>query len=347
MQLPALIVSDLHLDESPSTEYRWALWPWLAETIKEERARTLLILGDLTDKKDNHPSELVNRIVRGISDLKRDCPGVRIVILTGNHDWLKGGEEFFRFLNQLPDVTFVTRPWEDDDVKGETAFFLPYSKNPVRDWAGLDFSHYRYLFMHQTVKGSISSNGTEMEGEELPDLNADKVYSGDIHVPQVVKTAWGAVEYVGSPYHVHFGDDFKPRAVLLEKGGRAIDLHFKSPRRVAVRAQGLDGLERALESLKPGDHVKVKIVLAEADKHGWSRIRREASDLLTAGGLGVHGLELEVEKSERRIVNEEQSKQHRPEEALYRFVRAESLTADAYDIAMEVIEDEPAPPVGR
>src|SRR5690242_16678391 len=111
MQLPALIVSDLHHVESPSCEYRWSLWPWLAKTIQEERVKTLLVLGDLTDRKDNHSSELVNRIVRVIRDLQRDCPGIRIIILTGNHDWLKGGEEYFRFLNHLDNVTFVTRPW--------------------------------------------------------------------------------------------------------------------------------------------------------------------------------------------------------------------------------------------
>lgn len=281
----------------------------------------------------------MNRIVRVITDLQRDCPGIRIIILTGNHDWLKGGEEYFRFLNQLPNVTFVTEPWEDDDAKGELAFFLPYSKNPVRDWAGLDFSHYRYLFMHQTVKGSVSSNGMEMEGEELPRLNAGKVYSGDIHVPQVVKTAWGEVEYVGSPYHVHMGDDFKPRAVLLEKGGRAIDLHFKSIRRVSVRVGSVDDLIAKAMFWRKGDHVKVTIQLSEAEKHGWSRIRREAAEVLKNAGVVVHGLELEVEKSERRIKNEVVRAKHAPAEAVLRFVQDESLTADAYDIAMEVIEE--------
>lgn len=340
MQLPALLISDLHLDESPSCEYRWALWPWLTETIQEERARTLVICGDLTDKKDYHPSELVNRIVRVLSDLRRDCPGIRIIILTGNHDWLKGGEEYFRFLNHLPDVRFVTEPWEDDEVKGESTFFLPYTKNPHKAWAGLDFSHYRYLFMHQTVRGSITSNGTEMEGEELPELNAGKVYSGDIHVPQVCRTAWGEVEYIGSPYHVHFGDDFKPRAVLLEKGGRAIDLHFKSPRRVALKVQGLGGLRERIRRTDVGDHVKVTLLLDEAEKHEWPRIRREASLLLEQAEVVLHGLELEVQKSERRLTAETTSRARRPEEALFQFVQAESLTPDAYEIAMEVIDDE-------
>lgn len=340
MLLPALLVSDLHLDESPSTSYRWALFPWLAEQVREERVRTLVICGDLTDKKDYHPSELVNRIVRVISDLQRDCPDLIIYIITGNHDWLKDGEEFFRFLNKFPNVHFFTEPHEDEEPgSGPLALFLPFTKHPAKDWAGQDFSHYDLVFMHQTVKGSISSNGTEMEGEDLVDLSAaGKVWSGDIHVPQKVKTPWGLVEYIGSPYHVHFGDDFKPRAVLLEKGGRSVDLHFKSPRRVAIKAKGVDDLTSQLLFLKPGDHVKVNIILAEAEKHEWSRVRREASDLLAAAGVGVHGLELEVEKSGRRVDTAAATKARNPEDALLRFVRAEDLTAAAYEIALEVIE---------
>lgn len=340
MQLPALLVSDLHLVESPSCSYRWGLWPWMAKTIKEERVKTLVICGDLTDKKDYHPSELVNQVVRVIMDLLRDCPGTRIIILVGNHDWLKDGQEYFRFLNHLPDVTFVTEPWEDSDPKGALAMFLPYSKNPVADWRGLDFSHYEYLFLHQTVKGAISSNGMAMEGEELPRLSdAGKVYSGDIHVPQIVKTPMGTVEYIGSPYHVHFGDDFKPRAVLLEKGGRAIDLHFETIKRVAIKATSLDDLLTSLCFTRKGDQVKVVMKLSEADKHDWRRIRRTASEYLANAKVEVHGLEMEVERSERRITKESAPASRRPAHALLHFVEAEDLPAVAYDVASEVVDE--------
>lgn len=340
MQLPALIVSDLHLVASPSTEYRWGLFPWLATTIREERAKTLLILGDLTDSKDFHPSELVNRIVLSITDLQRDCPGLVIRILTGNHDWLKDSQEYFRFLNVLGGVTFITDPWECPDVKGPSAMFLPYTKTPLKDWSGMDFSHYDYLFMHQTVRGAISSNGQEMEGEELPKLNAAKVYSGDIHVPQIVKTEMGTVEYVGSPYHVHFGDNFKPRAVLLEKGGRAVDLHFKTIKRVAVKAEGIDDLVKGLLFTKKGDHIKVTLKLAEADKHEWPRIRREVTEILRASECEVHGLKLEVVRGGARLTADAPtSRQFSPEQSVLRFVERESLTPDAFDVAMEIVDE--------
>lgn len=332
MKLPALITSDLHLVASPSTEYRWGLFPWLEKTLKEERVQTLLILGDLTDAKDNHPAELVNRTVKALNSL----PVERVVVLAGNHDWLREGHEFFRFLNHLPNIEFITKPTEDKEVKGELCYFLPYSKNPAKDWAGWDFGHYRYVFMHQTIKGARASNGQKMEGESLPDLSAaGKVYSGDIHVPQVI----GPVEYIGSPYHVHFGDDFDPRLVLIEKGGRAVDLHYReAPRRVAVRVPSLRELNRKLLFAKPGDMMKVVVELNDAEKHEWSKIRREAQGMLREARVDLHGLEMEVMRSDRRITASAPERlKLSPEAILRRYVEDEGIGGDAYDIALEVM----------
>jgi DNA repair exonuclease SbcCD nuclease subunit len=334
MKLPALITSDLHLVASASTEYRWHFFDWLREEIKAEKVKTLLILGDLTDAKDYHPAELVNRIVKVLNSL----PVERIVILAGNHDWLREGHEFFRFLNVLPHVEFITAPTEDKDVEGELCYFLPYSKNPRQAWAGWDLSHYRYVFMHQTIKGSIASNGQAMEGEDLPDLSAaGKVYSGDIHVPQVI----GPVEYVGSPYHVHFGDDFKPRCVLIEKGNKAVDLFYRgAPRRVSLRVKSLRELDRRLDDSKAGDMMRVVIELDESEKHEWHRIRREAQEMLRDAKVDLHGLALEVRKSERRLDAlgaPVAQKKRSPEDVIYRFAEAEGLTGEAYEAAMEVM----------
>lgn len=336
MQLPALIVSDLHLVDDVSCEYRWGLFPWMYQVCKDEKIRTVLILGDLTDAKDNHSAELTNRVVQAIKGFPEH---IKVIILAGNHDWLKAGQEFFRFLNVLPNVKFITSPCEDDDYgpRSVLAYFLPYSKNPVKDWAGLDFSHYEYLFMHQTVSGAISSNGQEMEGEELPELNAAKVYSGDIHVPQVIR----GVEYVGSPYHVHFGDAFKPRAILIDTNRKAHDLHFETISRIVFKASSLRELRR--RHFKAGDQVKLRIELAEADKHDWSRIRREAVAILRDAGVIVAGVELIVNKVNRRIALNDQSsrtqvKRLSPAQAVARFVEAEELGADALDIALEVLE---------
>jgi hypothetical protein len=336
MQYPCLLTSDLHLVASESTSYRWGLFDWLVAEARAEKVKSLYILGDLTDAKDNHNADLVNKVVHSIWMLSQVVPDIKI--LTGNHDWLLDGQEYFRFLDRLDGgrVKFITRPYEDEDVKGPSAFFLPYSKQPAKDWAGFDFSHYEYLFMQKTVKNAVSSNGQVMDGEDLPPLNAGKVYSGDIHVPQII----GGVEYVGSPYHVHFGDAFTPRCVLLERGGNPVNLYFKTLQRVTLAVQDrlvAGDLTRA--KLRKGDQVKLRIKMSEADKHSWSKTRREAVALLRDYEIIIAGVELIVEKTERSLADGGERKRiYTPEQTITRFVEAEELGPLAYELGMRVIE---------
>lgn len=334
MKLPALLTSDLHLVESASTEYRWGIFPWLHERIKEERVRTLCVLGDLTDAKDYHSSQLVNRVVREIRALGEIC---RVLILAGNHDWMKNGQEYFRFLSALPGVTYINHPWEDEDPSFP-ALFLPYSRDPARAWKDLDLQHYDYVFMHQTIRGARSSNGAEMEGDVLPDLRGPrKIYSGDIHVPQTI----GALEYVGSPYHVHFGDNFEPRCVLIDRDRRPVDLHFKTVKRCALRANGLEDLLLDLLFLKPGDHVKVTLSLTQAEAHGWAAIKREALELLARAKVEVFDLRLEIADSAapRLAAPGRQAVRARgASDVLYSYVMAEGLPGDALEAGLEVLE---------
>lgn len=333
MQLPALITSDLHLVASDSTSYRWELFPWLNEQIKKHHVRTLLILGDVTDAKDNHSAELTNLVVQSFQRLRIDD----IVVLAGNHDWLKQGQEFFRFLNHMEKIRFVTAPYEDEDnIKPgcPSAFFLPYSKNPVQDWKGYDFSHYDYLFLHQTISGAVASNGEAMEGEALPPLNAGRVFSGDIHVPQDI----GGLTYVGSPYHVHFGDNFSPRCVLIGKDRKEQDLVFPSIRRMSVKARSLKELSRM--DFRPGDQVKLRMDLAEEDKHSWSKIRREAIAILKEAQISVHGVELSVIGTSKRVRVGGSLPQQRktPQEAVFSYVQHEDLPADVYQTGIDILE---------
>lgn len=344
MRLPALLTSDLHFVADPACEYRFALFPWLHRICKEERIKTLCILGDLVDRKDNHPAVLVNRIADAFEWLHADT-GVEIVIMTGNHDWLKEGEEFFKFLRHIDGVSYVTEPWEHPDTQGPLAMFLPFSKHPMEAWKNLtSLEMYEYVFMHQTVAGSVASNGQHMPGEELPDIfdGVNQIYSGDIHVPQVVQTPERIrVEYVGSPYHVHFGDNFTPRVVLLENNGNPVDLHVPDmPRRITVRARTLKELGAALKPTRSGDQVKIRLELTPEDRHAWSQLRRDALDMARWIGLQPHGIELvAIGGDGRRITHDRAQRLTRidPEEALSRYVEDEELGGDALQIGMELL----------
>lgn len=288
------------------------------------------------DRKDNHPAILVNRLTDEVKRT-RDETGCELNILAGNHDWLKEGEEFFRFLRHIEGVNYIVEPWEHPDTKGPLTLFLPYSKRPMHAWKDLHSLHlYDYVFMHQTVRGSITSTGQELEGDNLPDMSAaGKVYSGDIHVPQKI----GVVEYVGSPYHVHFGDNFKPRVVLLENNRNAVDLHVPgTPKRVSVRASSMAQLKSFY--WQAGDQGKVRLELRPEDLHLWNAKRREVVEFLSSRGVHVHAIELiAVGGDGKRITH---NRAHRlsgmtPEQAVLKYVEDEELNGDALEEGLRLL----------
>jgi hypothetical protein len=332
MKLPAVISSDWHLTANPRDEYRWGLIDWLISIQPKWEAETLCILGDLTDAKDHHGADLVNRIVTSIYRLLAVYK--RVIILMGNHDYQKEGHAFFGFLSMIPGVTFVTRPL-DTSAEGSSCLFLPHTKTPAADWAGWDFSHFETVFMHQTFKGAKASNGQEMDGEPMPDLTAaGRVLSGDIHVPQKI----GPLEYVGSPYHVHFGDRFKPRCLVLGFGGRdkVDEIKYSTISRITLEVDSLEGLQR--QRLHSGDQVKVRFKLSAADLFAWRAIRAQAQSWLLGKGVDVQGIELIAPGVRRRVRVGFDDGGATPEDAVAGYVEREDLGAACLEIGLEIVD---------
>ena len=149
----------------------------------------------------------------------------------------------------------------------------------------------------------------------------------------------GAIEYVGSPFHVHFGDKFKPRCILIKNAYDNHDLHFQTISRVTVKASGMDALRN--ENLRAGDQVKLRMELSEGEKHDWHKIKREALQYLAAQGVAVHGVELLVKPSVRRVVlgdvEQHSGVKKTPYDEVVRFVDAESLSGDVLTVGLELI----------
>lgn len=335
MLLPALLTSDLHLTSNPRDEYRWKLFDWLADQCVHEQVKTLCILGDLTDAKDYHSAQLTNRIVEQMVRLGKLT---KVLVMMGNHDYLQAGHAYFEFLSNIPGVTFIAKPYEDED-DGPFALFLPHTKD-FSSWPGLNLEHVQYLFLHQTFSGAVASNGQRMDGEALLGRNFEgpKIYAGDIHVPQQL----GMVEYVGSPYHVHFGDKFTPRCVLLDRRGRQEDLFFDSVRRVSLKVTSAVDFKRQCRDLDQGDHLKLTLQLTQADKHEWKKLRRELVGLAAEMGLVLHGVKLDAGRPTRRLLdgtltNPPGRIRHSPVDRLVRFVEAEGLPPDVLDVGLELL----------
>jgi hypothetical protein len=276
------LIADVHLTDDPRDEYRWGLFPWLAQQVWDE----LYILGDLTDKKDHHSAGLVNRLVEALV-LLTDGGRRDIHIIKGNHDCVDPFTPFFGFLKHIPGIHYFSTPISRGGNGGPSFAILPFMPNVDSPWEGWPSADIG-LF-HGTVIGSLTENGTAMQSgvPEHVFKRFGKVWAGDIHVPQKI----GNVEYVGAPYHVRFGDSFQPRVVLLNNWADPIDAHFPAvPKKLVVLRSGLDLFE--LQALPPGSLVKVRVELRPQDDGKWNQIKEQIQMVADASRLNLMGLEL-------------------------------------------------------
>lgn len=313
-----LLTSDLHLTDSPRDEYRWTFFHWLRKALAEHKAEALWILGDLTDAKDYHSSRLVNRVVTSLSEFR-----LSIFVVRGNHDGLDPDCPYFRFLNALPNVTFFTQPIRDYGF-----LIVPHSKNeedfpppmPSED----------FVFMHATFSGAIADNGQTLTGvsrKVLDRYKGKKIFSGDVHVPQTL----GNLTYVGSPYHVHFGDKFDPRVLLLDTNkGRTRSIPVPGPRRRVFDVREGRGIkENDLKSADKGDQCKVRIHLNRydvAEAKVWRELVREECE---KAGLDLVAIEMVmVQKDERESNDPRAVTSLSPKDLLERFARERRIPKD-------------------
>jgi predicted phosphodiesterase len=203
----SLVTGDLHLSHNPRDAYRFEFMKWFASLARDRKPDQIIIAGDLTEEKDRHPAMLVNEVVDHVHALAKIAP---VIVVEGNHDYKDEGHAFFRFLSRIPNTRWVWKPSVIGDV-----LYLPHTNDYKRDWASLDLAAYQTIVCHQTFNGANIGFGRALEGipqDVLP--RKSTVLCGDIHVPSDV----GRPIYVGAPYHVDFGDDFKSRVLECTKG---------------------------------------------------------------------------------------------------------------------------------
>lgn len=339
-----LMIADLHFTNKPEDEYRFDIFDWITNlALQSQGFLYLVILGDLTDAKDRHPASLVNQIVTHFNKLR---PG-RIYIVKGNHDYVDSSLPYFSFLNLLVGVTFFIEP-EWIDIGTNACLMLPHTNSPYYKWNSLEFEKADYIFLHQTIEGSMASNGHLLKG--MPrnyfsrrGFKGKGIFSGDVHVPQIL----GDVTYVGSPYHVHYGDSFKPRAMLLDLAtGHTKDFHFPAPQRRTLNIFEVNEIRTA--GLKKDDQVKVRMWLDRAELSDWEHYKREILDIIVELGLKLGGLEmkkLNTEGSEDGTHNIGVNSHNTllsaaPERVFDRFTEREEIDPYTIDVGEELLKGE-------
>lgn len=334
-----LLCTDLHLDEQRTNDYRWRVFDDLERACREYPVERVCCLGDVTDRRDRFPAEMVNRFVarwKAVADILLarvggDYPlGDDLVdILDGNHTRLLGGGSFWEFVSEIPGLSYVTRPTSRDDGR---LLLLPFSPNPREEWRGLVTGAVVAVFLHATRSGTIAENGHELRGQELPPIPGRvRVYSGDVHNQQVV----GNWTYVGAPFHIKYGDSYSGRFLLLNENTYEIvkEIAVNSLSRRIVEISSVDDLSSAV--VDSGDQVKVRVApsLAAGDL-GWAAVERAVDEWARSRGVEVATIEGGYEVPNQGSASTEGLS---PQETLCAFAEREGVSGARLDLGIELL----------
>lgn len=289
--MTVLFTADIHLSDNPRDAYRDHWMSGLPELAKREGCSHVVLGGDLTEQKDRHSAWLTNRIPYHVSRLVK--AGLSVTIYTGNHDYIDEGVPFFEFLKRMDGVSYAKAVTvaEIDDL-GQV-LILPHTRNPQRDWHGVDVHRYSYVFAHATFKGAQSDSGFQFDDGVDPGLFGDqRVIAGDIHTPQRV----GPVRYVGAPYTIDFGDSYHPRVFVLSRS-KIKSVSCRGPQKVLVTVKSVKELTHSA-GVQEGDIVKVDYA-AKYQRDRWQEIVDACGEWAERRKVTLHSVRPCVERDAR------------------------------------------------
>lgn len=325
-----LITTDLHLTDAPSESYRWRIFDFLQKQIKEEDKAVdiVVIAGDLTDRRDRHSSLLINSLVIELENLLK-AGAKEVVILMGNHDASTAEPNYLDFLNSLPNVYYIQKP-----TLMHSVWFLPFSKNPLEDWKGIDLVRAKAAIMHQTISGAVVDGGRVLQTDtKLPDI-ACPLFSGDVHRPQEV----GVVKYIGAPHPVRFGEDWLNRVIFVKEDRFRM---FVSVSVFGIQRHILDiQSSTELPELDAGDQVKIRYRLTSYTLHSWTDEQEKIKQWATKNKVEVLSTEAilageGVQASSKDIASLELMS---PEEIIRMYATEKQLESNVVNIGLELIK---------
>ena len=321
-----LITSDIHLTDKDRDNYRWGLFPWLKEQAIKHQPEAILFLGDTTDSKDKHPAKLTNRLVEAFTDLTTVTN--QVYVLRGNHDYIDPETPFFKFLSHIPKLTFVMEPTRFSLFINKIGYLAPNQR--IFEWLP-EYKEADYLFCHQTFQGAKAENDSELDGIKLEETKNIKgqIISGDVHVPQTL----GKVIYVGSPYHVHFGDRFLPRVVLLTPE-KIQNLFYKTISKHTLRISNPEDLKEL--KLKKGDQVKIEVSLD--DIVDWEVYKKSIRNYCQEEGIDMQEIKFKKKDSTVSLAKQDvKLKSMTPQEIFNAYCDAMKIGEDTKVFGIEIL----------
>lgn len=330
--MPLLITSDIHLSDNRKDEYRWLIFPFLLKVAKERGATAVILAGDLTDKKDNHSSALVNRVVDNLQSLT--AAGLEVYMLKGNHDYHDSASPFFQFIQHIPGVHFIGEVCVKK-MAGLKVGFLPHVRISS-EWGTIkEHMSADLVVLHQPLIGSKLPTGTMDTGTDprMFDAMTGLVFSGDIHTTQKVRN----VQYCGSPHHVSFGEDHKPGIWSITKGKAVFLENINAPRKYQLVASTVDELCTA----KPveGDMVKITLLVSREEFGAWQELRRAALEVCKEREWVCAGVNMRERSTRKRLISgdETQPKVASIRDTLRQYAQQQKIKKDLLDAGLAIL----------
>lgn len=320
-----LLIGDLHLTDRSRDAYRFSIFNWIRKQQIKYRPEITFLMGDLTDKKDNHSSVLVNRIIRELVQLEPP-----VFILKGNHDYINEEDPFFKFLNEVHDgYNFVTSP-----TKYRGVMMIPHYRQQAQFEEALKCQiGFDILLIHQTIDGTQAESGARLSGfraAPIASLKGVRCYAGDVHKPQ----RSGPVTYVGAPYTIRFGDDFQPRCLLLDEG-KEKNLYFDCLKKWSLTVSSPEDIIEN-EDLLEGDQVKLTLKLPREELVNSGAIKKAVKQACEEKGLEVFGIETQTDKQLPARIEGAISPSRTPQEIITAYAKQEKLPSQVKQVGLEL-----------
>jgi DNA repair exonuclease SbcCD nuclease subunit len=331
-----LITADIHWSENSRDQYRFDLVEKLHKLIKERKVHHLLILGDLTENKEKFSAAFVNKIADIFYGLSQLC---MVTFLKGNHDFIGNADEpFFEFIKYIRNVDYIKVP----TIK-PIGLFIPFTNDWKKDWNnGKMLKGHRIVFAHQTLQGAaFGFGGIAEEGVPLDAIPDDcSVISGDIHKRQTI----GRVTYVGAPYLIDYGDDYKPRVILLEDDGKQVSISIKGRQKRLIEIPQTysgslaDGIAYN-QYVGKGDIVKFRVNLEDASK--FNEFKQRIYEWGQKSGVTIDGIQgIKTVELTRKKQTNKMSVFKRPDKELVQdHAKREQLDERTLNIGLELTDE--------
>jgi predicted phosphodiesterase len=260
MDLPALIVGDLHLDERNLHLFRI-----LKQQLKEyeEQVPSLVLIGDIFNSPDSVRWICLLEFIEFLEDTKFE-----VYMLTGNHDRPMYGQ----MLSNLSTFNRYGHVIKSPCVTGDSVVWLPH----IGEQASLDFikeTPGRVCYSHQMIRGlMLNDKVATAQGLDKKEFQQqyEFTFNGHIHHPQIETNFFN----IGSPWQHTFTEAGQRKFIWLFTGDKAVPVQCK------VDSQYLVGFFEDLQQenfegksikiyLQSGDNIQS--IAAFLESHGATR----------------------------------------------------------------------------